>query len=308
MARASTNRSLGQRIATIRRSHFGARGKAAFAERIGVPTEALARYERGHIPPGDLLVRMCECTGEDLQWLLTGASSRESVVISGARARHGRLLTRLAHTLDQSPRLATAIEAFLDLLTAKPSEPPRQLEGGLTTSRRLLPLYTARDAPRMLPSAPVALEAANELEAGLSDVASPADVFALHDLGAHGRLALTSEVAAYRRQDRAGREGIDHVGLAAAFPDMFGVELADGDMQPLFDVGDVALATLAVLPRIGAPVLACDAENGVRCRIWLGEQDEHVSFGRVGDHGVEQTPRSAICWAREVLFRLRPAA
>jgi len=114
----SAEKALTERIRQLRRRHFGAGGKAEFARRLDLPLEEYERFERGRLPPGDVMLRMCELTGEDLQWLLTGVAARGTVVISGTRGRHQDFLTRLARLLDEKPTLAAPLEAFVELRTS----------------------------------------------------------------------------------------------------------------------------------------------------------------------------------------------
>ena len=101
---ASPEAQLSSRLRELRRRHFGARGKPQFAARLGIPVEEYNRYERGALPGGELMVRICEVTGEDLQWLLTGREARQSLGISGARRRHRLNPIRRAATCGAQPR------------------------------------------------------------------------------------------------------------------------------------------------------------------------------------------------------------
>ncbi len=147
----SPAQALAQRLKELRRRHFGAQGKAVFAQRLGLPEDEYARYERGVVPPGDVLVRICETTGEDLQWLLTGVASRGTVVIAEARGRHRTLLTRVANLLEQTPATAAALDAFLDLLEPAAQArrvPPAALPGPTS----LIRIFELDDLPPALPT------------------------------------------------------------------------------------------------------------------------------------------------------------
>ena len=145
-------KALAERIRELRRRHFGTRGRAQFAERLNLPLNEYARYERGTVPPGEVLVRICDATGEDLQWLLTGTASRGTVVISGARNRHQDLLARLAQVLDTRPQLARSLESFLDLLLAG-DDVERDAAKALShiPAGGLIPVYAPAQWPESLP-------------------------------------------------------------------------------------------------------------------------------------------------------------
>lgn len=306
-------KALTARIRELRRRHFGARGKAAFAARLGIPIDEYEPYEKSTLPPGELMVRMCEQTGEDLQWLLTGAPASGTVVISGARHRHRHLLTRIAQTLDAEPKFAAPLEAFLELLVrgdADASPPPALLPGA---SDELIPLYTLANVPARLPD-PADDESPRALVRRIPGRAltrvPPTDGFLTepapeYDTASPRRVQwvdLDADAGALCACIRAAE-------IARCFPNAFGVRWPDDSMQPMFEPGDGLLVAPGVEPRLGAPAFCKFTENEPdRCRIWLGGDDEVVHLGRVHDGGAEDVPRSALAWALEVVYRVARAA
>ena len=301
-------KALAQRIRELRRRQYGPRGKAEFARRLGVPPDEYERYERTTIPPGDVLVRMCEATGEDLQWLLTGVASRGTVVISQARTRHQDLLTRLAQLLDDKPALAAPVEAFVDLLvrgeTAQ-TEIARQLP--MPTPRDLIPIFDDDSLPLHLPTkgAPLVLAAsfanASVTLRQAASLAEPASEYERDALRPIELLTLQAE-------DGTDRQCVCSSEIAGCFPDMFGVRLHDSAMAPMFGDGDAALASPGSIARIGRPALCRLADDPrVRCRIWLGEDEAGVHLGRLADGAMEHVERANVCWSLEVLYRLAAA-
>lgn len=297
----------------MRRRHYGPRGKARFAQLLGLSLEEYARYERGVLPPGEVMVRMCEVTGEDLQWLLTGVDSRGTVVIAGARGRHRDVLARLAKLLDEQPQLATAVEAFLELLIqgerARTQEPPK-LPG--PKAEDLIPILEPDELPQALPEGAADGPGAFYL-ARLEEMTPAAE---------HVQAALVEPAMQYAPQaDRRvklltlqaadGRTGryIHSPAVARCFPGAFGVRLADDTMRPMFQAGDAAVVALGVEPKIGRPALCRVAnEPGARCRVWLGGGDGVVHLGRLTDGEVERVADESLLWSLEVLYRLAPAA
>ncbi len=310
----STERELGRRIADLRRKHFGARGKAVFAERLGLPLCDYERFERGSIPPGETLVRMCELTGEDLQWLLTGVAARGTVVISGTRSRHQNLLTRLAAALDSNPTLASPVEAFLDLLLEKgAARPASERALSMPDQGDLVPIFDPDDVPRTLgrqleQASLVQAEALPALTAGAnivaesgSRLAEPKTEYAAGDW----REVTTIQVLVNERR----RDFLRSAELARAFPGLFGVRLGDDSMTPMFAAGDVALVALGSAPQNGRPALyRLTDDRTVSCRIWLASTAEEVTLGRLSDGANERVARPALEWSLEVLYRLAPAA
>jgi len=311
---STPEKELAQRIRELRRRHFGPRGKDEFARRLGLAREEYDRFEVGRLPPGELMVRMCELTGEDLQWLLTGVSSRGTVVISRARSRHQNLLTQIAQALDARPTLAAPLEAFFDLLL-RGEDARRQTAPELPEppSDGLIPLFASHEWPDELPDpdgpgggrtlAPVlsgeSLAIAERVSAGLSEPAMEYDRGALRNV----TLLTLPDVAGATRRFVQSQE------VARCFPAAFGVVLDDDTMAPMFAAGDALLATAAAGPQVGRPALCKFADRAAdRCRIWLGEDEQHVQLGRVSDGQHEQTPRTQLCWSLEVLYRVAPAA
>lgn len=150
---SSPEQALARRIRELRRRHFGPQGKELFATRLGLSLEEYGRFEQGVVPPGEVMVRMCEATGEDLQWLLTGVAARRTMVIAGTRGRHQDLLARLARLLDERPQLAAPVEAFVDLLTQ--GEPAHAEEAPALpgpSHQHLVPILEPQELPRTLPA------------------------------------------------------------------------------------------------------------------------------------------------------------
>ena len=46
--------------------------KRKFADALGLPLSTYVNYEADRVPPSDVLVKVSEITGCDLNWLMTG--------------------------------------------------------------------------------------------------------------------------------------------------------------------------------------------------------------------------------------------
>ncbi len=304
--------SLSSRIRELRRRHYGPRGAARFAELLGVPVEDFVRFERGAVPPGELLVRMCECTGEDLQWLLTGVAARGSVVIAGARHRHQQLLTRLATLLEECPHLATPVESFLELLSADKSVRTGSGSAAHGSTSLLIPIVSL-DHFLEHPSPPRDAADRRQLVTTRNEIVSSAEPRRVRidqptaerpsDGGRNAELLVVpgpSEASVAYLEDDA---------LSDDHPDAIGVWLTDDRFEPLFAGGDAAILDCGAAPRAGNVVLCCvRGEPQPRCRIWLTERDGAVTLGAVGDGSLEHVQRSSLLWLFPIMARLRPAA
>ena len=67
-----------ERIKQLRQQHSGARGKSNFARALDISPSTYSYYESNRVPPIELLIKMCELTGANLEWLLTGQASEKS--------------------------------------------------------------------------------------------------------------------------------------------------------------------------------------------------------------------------------------
>jgi len=301
--------SLAERIRQLRQRHFGRRGKSALAESLGLSAAQIERFERGEIPSGELLVRMCEITGEDLQWLLTGKAARGSVVISGARERHRDLLSRIAVTLDDDPLVARQLEAFLDLL--------KDGRGAQDAAVRALP------APA--DGALIPIFEWDELEDEPPGAARSVAAHALAPRGSHAlarvRALLSEPAHAERTAPRvvclieapcgAGRRRtyVHSPDVARCFPGAFGARIESDALAPMFEPGDYALLAPEAAPTLGRPALCrCAGEPGARIGIWLGHDGEDAVLGRLKDGRQERVARANVRWSLEALFRVALAA
>jgi len=103
------------RVRQLRKKYAGKRGKSKFARTLGISASTYSYYENNRLPPIEVLLKICEVTGTDLEWLLTG-SSTEKKFPSGANSG---LLQKLDELLTNSPELTEAVLAFIELLCEK---------------------------------------------------------------------------------------------------------------------------------------------------------------------------------------------
>jgi len=121
------------RIAKLRLETAGPRGKSSFAKQLGLSASTYDYYEAARVPPANVLVRICEVTGADLRWLLTGREQPDAP----ATAEHP-VIRRAAEMLARHGDSAGALAAFLDILaevqkfppTPADTAPPAGLAGG----------------------------------------------------------------------------------------------------------------------------------------------------------------------------------
>jgi len=104
-----------QRIRLLRGQYAGDRGKSKFARALGISASTYNYYENSRVPPIEILLKICEVTGADLEWLLMG-NSREKGAAFGPNSG---LLQKLDDLLTNNPELTEAVLAFVELLCEK---------------------------------------------------------------------------------------------------------------------------------------------------------------------------------------------
>jgi transcriptional regulator with XRE-family HTH domain len=119
-----------QRIRKLREQFSGPRGKSEFAHALAISPSTYNYYERDRVPPIEVLLKICEATGTDIEWLLTGRESSEKFAFAKKLVGTGHskvitsgvnpvLLRKLNVLLNENPDLGAAVSAFIDLLAEK---------------------------------------------------------------------------------------------------------------------------------------------------------------------------------------------
>jgi len=103
------------RVRLLRKQYAGERGKSKFARALGISASTYSYYEDNRVPPIEILLKMCEITGADLQWLLTGQSTGKNF----AFGENLELLRKLNDLFISNPEMTDAIRAFIELLCEK---------------------------------------------------------------------------------------------------------------------------------------------------------------------------------------------
>lgn len=302
---------LGERIRELRRRHFGPRGKTEFARLLRVTEDEYTGYERGIVPAGEVLVRICQVTGEDLQWLLTGVSAHGTLVISGAKDRHQALLAKLARLLSESPESASPVEAFIGLLSE--GIEARRVEAAAELPEpergRLLPIFNGEELGDEPPMVERALGAWLPRRDSAADPIVTRKVV-LTEPSVRATVEGNPVLSIVTLETSVGRrEFVDRSGVTVLFPDMFGVWVPDDALSPVLRRNDIALVSGRAKLRPGRPVLYKQSGLGnVKCRVWLGESEGKIMLGRLDTGEEEIIATSRVSWRMEVVYRVRPAA
>lgn len=331
-ARMNDNRpAIAERIRELRRRHFGPRGKSELARRLGISLCDYEDLEKTSQPPADVLIRICELTGEDLQWLLTGVAARGTVVISGARGRHQQLLARVAQLVEESPGLASPIEAFVDLLAA--GEHARGAALGALPAppddlAEYIPIFDSQELPDEFPPggpgggllpmrqgarsrgvAESAISIVRLCEPAAASLGGAAVRAALGVNADDAALAQAAPAHLVRLPDSGGavRNFLKAAAVRRWLPGAFGIRVPDDALMPLIAAGDTLLTSLDAAPELGVATICRFRSGETRFRVWLGESDGLVHLGRPSDGAQEREPREDVRWSLGVLYRVTAA-
>jgi len=272
------------RIRSLRKQYAGNRGKSKFAQALGISTSTYNYYENDRIAPPQILLRICEVTGADLEWLLTGRPPlvNEKRFAFGSNAS---LLQRLDDLFTNNPELTEAVSAFVELLCEKK---------GIEKQLRATVLLPKSDRPGWIPVLgrtaagmvhfwdqeilPEPKQAVTELDQlvkkhiGKSIICSVDGTLSV-DLQAQALLDGAKEKQANLIQvcgQEAGEivEFIQCDQIHKLFPDSFAL-LIDGDsMSPRINDGDIVILSPSVPAAQGHIAVARVARQiGVTCKL-----------------------------------------
>ena len=104
-----------ERVKLLRGQYAGNRGKSKFARTLGISASTYSYYENNRLPPIEIMLKICEVTGADLEWLLKGRSTEKKF----AFGRNSELLQKMDNLFTNNPDLTEAVLAFIELLSQK---------------------------------------------------------------------------------------------------------------------------------------------------------------------------------------------
>ena len=103
------------RVKHLRKQYAGIRGKSKFSRALGISPSTYSYYENNRLAPIEILLKICEITGADLEWLLTGQSSEKRF----AFGPNAGLMQQLDDLFTKNPDLTEPVLAFVELLCEK---------------------------------------------------------------------------------------------------------------------------------------------------------------------------------------------
>ena len=301
------------RIAQVRLDVAGRRGKARFAQQLGISASTYDYYESGRVPPAEILLRISDLGGVDLRWLLTGVAGSTAV------AADNPIVQRAAALLADCPQAEAPLAAFLDILAQSmkfPAEAGGQ--GGPDVSEEPLQATQSAEGPaddwipilgRSAAGVPHFWDCDDRAE-GITTLGKLVERHA-------GKRSVSAGVA--READDREDRPIQVITLTAPdspeasqflvageirrrWPDAFAVRIDGESMSPDIRHGQVVVLSPSVPAVNGRPaVVQLDRQIGVTCKLYRRD-GKTVHLVPVNEHfAPQQFPAEQVVWALRVL-------
>jgi transcriptional regulator with XRE-family HTH domain len=331
----SPEKAIIERITALRKQYAGERGKSKFAQAMGISPSTYNYYESDRVPPVEILLKMCEVTGADLNWLLAGKEPAEkttaepqnfNAIAEKKNIRHtgGLLSEKLGTLLEKNPEFAEPISAFAELLCEK-----KGIESNFKTE--VLPAESNR--PGWIPvlgrtaagmvhfwdemALPQSKQAITELEALVQKhigkaIISCTDGALSVDLQARPLVEGIKKQQANLVQvggERAEEEVVEFVQceeMHRLFPDSFALRVDGDSMSPRINDGDVVILSPSVPAAQGHIAVArLSNQIGVTCKL-IRSADDTVHLIPINEkYQSKVVPKRELQWALAVLCHIR---
>ena len=307
-----------ERVRQLRRQYSGERGKSEFSRALGLSPSTYSYYEKDRVPPIDVLVKICEVSGADLDWLLTGDEGEKKF----PAGPHSSLLRKLDAFLKDKPDLAAAVSAFIELLSEKEGLERRFRTAMPAAARRpgWIPVL-GRTAAGMVhfwdqSLVPEPQQAVTELDELVNRHVGKAIVGA-----ADGRVAIDLEARTLLDRlggsqvslVRVGGEQTDEIvefvesqEIRDLFPDSFALHIDGDSMSPRINDGDIVILSASVPAVQGqAGVARLANQIGVTCKL-IRMAEEAVHLIPINEkYETKVVDKDDLLWALAVLCHIR---
>lgn len=305
------------RIKLLRKQYAGDRGRSKFARALGVSASTYNYYETDRVPPIEVLVRICELTGANLEWLLTG--SRGAKLVSGPNTA---LLQKLEDLLANNRELAEPIAAFVELLCEKKGvEKQFHLQSRPSKGERpgWIPVL-GRTAAGMVhfwdqTFLPEPRQAVTELDELVRkyvgrDIIGSVDKAVSIDLQARPLVDGIKKPEANLIQvsgegDEQVVEFVECEEISELFPDSFALHIDGDSMSPRINDGDVVILSPSVPAAQGYIAIARIANQiGVTCKL-IRSTEKEVHLIPINErYETNVVAKKDLLWALAVLCHI----
>jgi transcriptional regulator with XRE-family HTH domain len=324
------------RIKLLREQHSGSRGKSKFACDLGISASTYSYYENNRVPPIEILLKIVELTGADLNWLLTGKKNLKTPVSELEKSEFGQntsLLRKLDNLLSENPELAEPISAFIELLCEKKGVEKEFYSDATLRSTRIPPAKPARPGwipvlgrtaagmihfwdKEVLPQPKQAVTELDELvkkHIGKAIIASAdgtvsidLQVRALVD-GLKRRQANLIQVSGQEQDGIV--EFVQCEEIFGLFPDSFALHIDGDSMSPRINDGDIVILSPSVPAAQGQIGIARVANQiGVTCKL-IRSTEQAVHLIPINErYETKVVAKKDMLWALAVLCHISARA
>jgi transcriptional regulator with XRE-family HTH domain len=307
-----------ERVKLLRKEYAGRRGRSKFARDLGVSVSTYNYYESSRVPPIEVLLRICELTGANLQWLLTGSRAGKKT----APGPNTAFLQELDDLFTSNPELAEPVAAFIELLCEK---------NGIENDFRSKILPSKADRPGWIPvlgrtaagivhfwdqtSLPEPKQAVTELDEIVKkhigkDIIASADGTVSIDL--HARALLdgikrpqANLIQVSTEADEQVVEFVDCEEIFELFPDSFALHIDGDSMSPRINDADIAILSPSV-PAAQCHIAVARIANqiGVTCKLIRSTETEVHLIPINERYETKVVAKKDLLWALAVLCHI----
>jgi len=308
-----------ERIKALRTTFSGSRGKSEFARALGISPSTYNYYEQDRVPPVETLLNICELTGADLYWLLTGKSQSEN---EGAPVcgKNQKLINDIQLLLEESPEAGGALSAFVELLLEKTSSQKAIITGKSDgCGRGWIPILgrTAAGIVHCWDQSfmPEPAEAVTELDSLVKkhtgrDILSANEAPVTVDLQIENLSeSLSSEQVNLVRvkgdEKNEVFEFIECRHICNAFSDSFGLHIDGDSMSPRINDGDIVIVSPSIPASNGQIAIAQIANQiGVTCKL-IRTTEQAMHLIPINErYETKIVPKQELRWALAVLCHI----
>lgn len=304
-----------ERVVLLRQQYAGNRGKSRFARALGISASTYNYYENNRVPPIDILLKICEVTGADLEWLLTGHSSEKKF----AFGKNSKVLQKLSDLFTNNPEMTEAVLAFIELLREQ-----KGIEGGFYS--KVLP--SRPDRPRWIPVLgrtaagivhfwnqtilPESEQAITELDELVQrhigkEIVGSVDGTVSIDLQARPladglKQQQANLIQVCGQQQEQIVEFVHCEEIHKLFPDSFALHVDGDSMSPRINDGDIVILSPSVPAAQGQIGIASIANQiGVTCKLIRTTQTDVHLIPINERYETKIVPKKDLLWALAVL-------
>ncbi|MFV0445890.1 MAG: S24 family peptidase [Planctomycetaceae bacterium] len=299
----------------LRTLHYGLRGKAKFAQALGIRRSSYAHYEIDRVPPAEILLRAARVTRTRLEWLISGEGEASEPVSSPTSQYADRLAARLRTILHAHPELIPQGEVFLGLLSqlhetvTGPAQRATQMleRPGLD---HLVPIVGSTSAGTArywheLPDSTDGPVADAQLESRIAQCTEPT-VETAAQFGQTTAEGVVSLVQLSEPDQRGVIEFLAAPEFKAAHPRCVAWRIDGDSMAPRYCDGDFVLTSPLAPAENGYACVARQAgQLGVNCKLFRQVEDTVWLIPVNANHPTQVLPRAEIVWAWRVLASVR---